>query len=370
VVVTYQPDHLTCYVDGKQVLQTDRIRGNFSNWEPMSLLFGDEMDGGRSWSGTLEGVAIYARVISAAEAGHKHKLYASRLRDRQPIERLVVEGKLVEVTPTPAVKDLQEYARGMVVYSYEVLNVLQGQEQAKKIQVQHWALLDRKPLPEMARKQIGQVYKLYLEDYSQHPQLESERSFNDCEDFDIPLYYDIAGRGAVAPPVVVAQAPPAQQDVTTKTPDIHLKVNCAGPRCADWVSDKKYVVRKHRGDEFTFKRKANTVKVSDPAPVEVYQTVRHRPHSYSFELPDGEYLVRLHFTDDYDPKGNIRRMDFVVENQRALKGFNVVAAAGGVGRAVVKEIPVRVLDGNGLQIKGEDPRGGDVFAAGIEIISQ
>jgi hypothetical protein len=37
---------------------------------------------------------------------------------------------------------------------------------------------------------------------------------------------------------------------------------------------------------------------------------------------------------------------------------------------VVQEIPVRVSDGNGLQIKGEDPNGGDVFTAGIEILSQ
>ena len=364
LVTTYQPGRLSCYVNGKRVHNSDRVKGSFSHWKPMHLLFGDAWNGGHDWSGAMEGVAIYARAISAAEAKHKHALYATRLRKRQPIDRLEVEGKLVEITPMPTVKALKEYSRGMVVYSYEVLNVLKGSEQAPKIQVQHWAILDRQLLPEIGQRKIGQVYKLQLESYDKHAQLESERSFNDCEDFDIPLYYDIAGRGVPTAQTMVAYTAPV-----VETPKIHLKVNCAGPSLADWESDDKYVARGEKGDRYNFKRKADTSDVSGPAPVDVYKTVRHRPHRYDFNLPDGEYLVRLHFSDDYDPKGNIRKMDFVIEDQRALKGFNVVAAAGGVGRAVVREIPIRVLDGNGLQIKGEDPRGGDVFAAGIEIIS-
>jgi len=370
VVVTYQPGRLICYVDGKQVLSTDRVNGDFSNWEPMHLLFGDEWNGGRDWNGSLEGVAIYAREISEAEAQHKHKLFATRLSKRQPIERLVVNGKLLEITPTPTVKDLKEYSRGLVIYSYEVRDVLKGREQAKKIQVAHWALLDREKLPQIGQRKIGEVYELQLESYDKHPQLESERSFNDCEDFDISLYYDIAGRGVPAAPTMVADAMPANTAETAKAPKIHLKVNCAGPSLDDWESDDKYVARRARGDEFQFKRKADTSKVSNPAPVAVYKTVRHRPHRYDFDVPNGEYLVRLHFTDDYDPEGEIRKMDFVIEDQCALKGFNIVASAGGVGKAVVREIPVRVSDGNGLQIKGEDPKGGDVFAAGIEIVSR
>jgi hypothetical protein len=370
IVVTYQPDWLTCTVNGRKMLETDDVTGNFSNWEPMHLLFGDEWDGGRDWNGNLEGVAIYARAISQAEAEHKHKLYARHLAKRRPIERVVAQGKLLEITPTPTVKDLQEYSRGMVVYSYEVQDVLKGREQAKKIQVAHWALLDREKLPQIGQRKIGDIYELQLESYDKHPQLESERSFNDCEDFDIPLYYDIAGRGVPAAPMMVADAIPANTTETAKVPKIHLKVNCAGPSLDDWESDDKYVARGARGDEFQFKRKADTSKVKKPAPVAVYKTVRHRPHRYNFDIPNGEYLVRLHFTDDYDPEGEIRKMDFIIEDQHTLKGFNIVASAGGVGRAVVCEIPIRVFDGNGLQIKGEDPKGGDVFAAGIEIISQ
>ena len=364
VVVSYRPGSLSCYVDGKRVLETDRVSGDFSNWEPMHLLFGDEWDGGRDWSGKLEGVAIYSRAVSEAEARHKHRLYAQRLADREPINRLIVRGELKEITPTPTVEDLQEYSRGLVIYSYEIRDVLEGREEAKKIQVAHWALLDREKLPQIGDRKVGQVYDLQLENFDRHPQLEAERSFNDCEDFDIPLYYDIAGRGVEASPTMLAY------EAAPETPKLHLRVNCAGPSMDGWESDDKYVAREERGDEFRFKRTADVSAVPDPAPVDVYKTVRHRNHRYRFDVPDGEYLVRLHFTDDFDPEGEIRRMDFVIENERALKEFNVVKAAGGVGRAVVREIPVRVADGNGLEIKGEDRTGGDVFAAGIEIVSR
>lgn len=110
-------------------------------------------------------------------------------------------------------------------------------------------------------------------------------------------------------------------------------------------------------------------KVRAPAPVDVYQTARHRPHRDSFKVPNGDYLVRLHFSDEHDAEGKMREMNFVIENRRALQGFNV-AAAGGTSKAVVREFPVTVADGNGLQIVGEEPKGGDVFASGIEILSR
>ena len=74
VIVTYSPGKLSCYLNGKSVLQSGRVRGDFSNWSPMHLLFGDEWDGARRWSGKLQGIAIHARVIGAKEAAARHKL--------------------------------------------------------------------------------------------------------------------------------------------------------------------------------------------------------------------------------------------------------------------------------------------------------
>ncbi len=74
VIVTYSPGKLSCYLNGKSVLQSDRVGGDFSNWSAMHLLFGDEWNGERRWSGKLQGVAIHSRVIGAKEAVARHKL--------------------------------------------------------------------------------------------------------------------------------------------------------------------------------------------------------------------------------------------------------------------------------------------------------
>jgi len=74
VVVTYSPGRLSCYLNGKSVLQSERVQGDFSNWSPMHLLFGDEWNGDRRWSGRLQAVAIHARVIGAKEAAVRYKL--------------------------------------------------------------------------------------------------------------------------------------------------------------------------------------------------------------------------------------------------------------------------------------------------------
>ncbi|MDP6635780.1 MAG: PQQ-binding-like beta-propeller repeat protein [Phycisphaerae bacterium] len=74
VIVTYSPGKLSCYLNGKSVLQSERVRGDFSNWSPMHLLFGDEWDGQRRWSGKLQGIAVHSRIIGAKEAAARHKL--------------------------------------------------------------------------------------------------------------------------------------------------------------------------------------------------------------------------------------------------------------------------------------------------------
>lgn len=193
IVVTYRPGLLVCYLNGEQILSTKSIKGNFSNWSPQHLLFGDEWGGDRDWSGRLEGIAIYSRFITPEEAKHNHALYAKQLRNRKPVERSVVQAKLLEITPTPTVESLQEYQRALVVHTYRIQKILKGKVDSKKILVAHWAFLDRKLVPSIKKKKVGATYKLELEKFDDNPQLESELQFNDSEDFDLPLYYDSGG---------------------------------------------------------------------------------------------------------------------------------------------------------------------------------
>ncbi len=64
VTVTCSGGHVLCYVDGAKVLDSSAVQGDFSIWSPHHLLFGDEWNGQRNWSGTLEGVAVFSRALS------------------------------------------------------------------------------------------------------------------------------------------------------------------------------------------------------------------------------------------------------------------------------------------------------------------
>ncbi len=73
LVVTYSPGSLACYLNGRQVLDTDRVGGGFSNWTPQHLLFGDEWSDRRDWAGSLREVSIESRAIDGTEARRRYK---------------------------------------------------------------------------------------------------------------------------------------------------------------------------------------------------------------------------------------------------------------------------------------------------------
>lgn len=149
---------------------------------------------------------------------------------------------------------------------------------------------------------------------------------------------------------------------------LHLRINSGGPDVSAggvvWESGAGYV---SGGKDYSFGGTHDVSGVSSPAPNEVYQTVHHQDHTYSFpDVPNGTYTVRLHFTDTHEGD---RAMDYTIEGTKVLDDFNIVSAAGGTNAAVVKEFAVEVSDGDGLRIEGKMDQGNDVFEAGIEVIA-
>ena len=74
VIVSYFPGSLCCYIDGDLVHTSKSIQGDFSNWNPYQLLFGQEFNGQRNWQGQLSHIAIYNRFVGTEEARHKYQL--------------------------------------------------------------------------------------------------------------------------------------------------------------------------------------------------------------------------------------------------------------------------------------------------------
>lgn len=144
---------------------------------------------------------------------------------------------------------------------------------------------------------------------------------------------------------------------------VHIRINCGGPTLGEWMADDSVA---DGGSSYTFATLPDTADVSNPAPRKVYETVRHMEHSYSFDVDNGCYLVRLHF---YDPMEMSRAMGYIIEGRQVLSGFDPALVAGAATKALVKEFFVTVSDGNGLQIDASKGSGTDVFECGIEVIT-
>jgi hypothetical protein len=106
------------------------------------------------------------------------------------VERLVVEGRVLEAAPIPTPKSILPYRRALLVNEYEVVRVLEGGYENTKILVAHWVIRDGKVLSTAAREP-GSVHRMTLEPYDAHPELEGERLVIDSDAFELRLYYDI-----------------------------------------------------------------------------------------------------------------------------------------------------------------------------------
>jgi hypothetical protein len=189
ILVTYKAGALDCYVDGKRTAANLDVKGDLRAWAPAQLVFGDDYAGGRNWPGTLEGIAIYSRALDAKAAKDHAAAYLARLGQRKPAGRVVVEAKLVDVTPNSTPKAIEPYRRLLLVDNYEVAKVVQGTCDGKNIAVARWGILDNKILD--LRREKGKIYTLAIEPMDEHAYLDSERTLNTTQDLTLPLYYNV-----------------------------------------------------------------------------------------------------------------------------------------------------------------------------------
>jgi hypothetical protein len=191
VLLTYSPGALACYLDGKPVPVGADLQGDFGGWGEHQLVFGDEYTGKFNWAGRLEAIAIYNRTVTAEEAARQFELFAARLSDRQPAERLRVRAKCLETTPIPDPRTIVPYRRALVINRYQVEKVLQGELNGREILVAQWGILDKTVVPD-AKVRVGQNVDLTLEKLDDHPELKGERQIVDVERLDLPWFYGMS----------------------------------------------------------------------------------------------------------------------------------------------------------------------------------
>ena len=157
--------------------------------EPYLILGGASPDG-IYWNGQLEKVALFGRKLNPSEIDRQCDTIQREIGDRPPVETIKLKAKLVETHPVPTIESLGAYTRAMVVYTYEVTEVVAGKLDAKRIQVAHWAVVNRTQLGTFPRDPSDYETWLQIEPFEAHPQLSSERISE--YGFEVPLFYDIS----------------------------------------------------------------------------------------------------------------------------------------------------------------------------------
>lgn len=191
IVITGKPGTLHAYIDGKRTVANADWSPDFKLWRDGPMRFGADVDNRDPAGGMMEAVALYDRFLGEEEVARKHTLVRKRLAARQAPEPLVVEATLQKTLPAPDAQTLGTYKRALVVYDYQVNNVLKGAYAGKTLRVAHWAVLDRKPSKLLAARKIGDKVTLTLDKFDDHAELKSEWR-DEGEASELELFYDSA----------------------------------------------------------------------------------------------------------------------------------------------------------------------------------
>ena len=159
------------------------------------------------------------------------------------------------------------------------------------------------------------------------------------------------------------QAFPAETAATAKT--VRIKAGKSEPvKDTDgnvWLADQGF-----EGGQ-TIERP--DIQVANTKSPDLYRAERYSMDSFSWPVPNGKYLVKLHFAETFDgiTGPGERVFSFKIQG-REFKDFDVWAKAGGPLKAYIEAVPVEVTDGK-IQItftpKVENPQ-----ICEIEIIPQ
>lgn len=126
-------------------------------------------------------------------------------------------------------------------------------------------------------------------------------------------------------------------------PTIRIKTGISAPikdsSGNEWLADQGFA------DGETIERPE--AKIEGTPEQAVYQAERYGMTKFTQPLPNGKYIVKLHFAETYEGiSGTVQRVfSFNVEGHE-FKDFDVWAKAGGGLRAYVETVPVDIKDGS------------------------
>ncbi len=157
--------------------------------------------------------------------------------------------------------------------------------------------------------------------------------------------------GCAPPPPAKNEAPLPQSPQAANLPTIRVKAGIdetlKDSKGTTWAADTGF-----DGGEEVDRPELEITGTDRP---ELYHSERYSMDSYSFKVPDGSYLVKLHFSEDYDgiTDPTQRLFTYAVKDGDPSKGktikevkdFSPWKAAGGQFKAYIDSIPIDATAG-------------------------
>ena len=143
-------------------------------------------------------------------------------------------------------------------------------------------------------------------------------------------------------PKVAAALAPATPAPAAPVSPIRIKAGAPAPFTDStgnvWLADQGF-----DGGETVERPDTAIANTKDPG---LYQSEHYSMTFFSYKLPNGKYLARLHFAETYEgiTEAGQRVFSFNVQG-RDFKDFDVWAKAGGSNRAYVEAVSVEVTNG-------------------------
>jgi Di-glucose binding within endoplasmic reticulum. len=147
----------------------------------------------------------------------------------------------------------------------------------------------------------------------------------------------VAPSAPAAPAVIASAAPmaaglPIRIDAGATAPYTDSNGNI-------WLPDQGFV----DGDVVD---RGNDLQIANTQDQAIYRTERYGMSSFSYKLPNGKYIVKLHFAETYeDITGAGQRVFSFNVAGHEFKDFDVWAKAGGAKRAYIETVNVDITDG-------------------------
>jgi hypothetical protein len=117
-----------------------------------------------------------------------------------------------------------------------------------------------------------------------------------------------------------------------------IAINAGGPAVSPFAADKDFV----GGTTINHANTINLTGVTNPAPMQVYQTARVGNFTYTIPgfTAGSSHTVRLHFAETYWTAAGKRKFNVSINGTQVLTNFDIFAAAGAMNKATIEQFTV------------------------------